>query len=472
MIQLKVNNKQIEVNNGASVLDACNAANIEVPTLCYLPDSERHYTGCMVCVVECVGHKRLIPACSHPAETGMEIITDSQKIHDARKASLELLAVEHVGDCDAPCERVCPAGIDVPKLMRAVLNNEFEKAAHVLLNATPFIKLLAKYCSGACEKGCRRKQRDTSVSIRAIERYVSQISDGVSLPKSNDCGKSVSVIGYHLSGLTAAEQLARSGCSVNLYKNLDSSASHAENPYEQDIQDEIHRVTQAGVQIHQEISLSQIQALIKSEHAVISTIDLELAACENVFVSKNIADAVKAIGEGRRLTASVLAYLHGNKCSHKPFMSMIGNIQQSELFLMDGSSAARNDKPELTAEDAITEASRCIHCDCRKSNNCRFRQYCTEYGVKSVINSQNRRLITQDSTHDSVVFEPGKCVRCGICVRLSSCNCESVGMSILSRGYDVRIAPPLNKTICDALTHDVSSIVQNCPTGAFSYKRD
>jgi len=89
-VTIKVDGTDVSVPEGATVLDACNAAGVDTPTLCY-SDNLTPVNVCRVCVVELDGSRTLIPSCSRPAEEGMVIQTDSERVRHSRKMVLEFL---------------------------------------------------------------------------------------------------------------------------------------------------------------------------------------------------------------------------------------------------------------------------------------------------------------------------------------------------------------------------------------------
>ena len=97
-IKLSINGYPIEVNEGTTMLEAANEAGIIIPTLCHHKDL-CVAGNCRVCVVEVSGQKRLSAACATPCEEGMEVLTNSLKVRNARKHIIELLLSEHNADC-------------------------------------------------------------------------------------------------------------------------------------------------------------------------------------------------------------------------------------------------------------------------------------------------------------------------------------------------------------------------------------
>jgi predicted molibdopterin-dependent oxidoreductase YjgC len=89
-LEVQVDGETVTVPEGATVLDACTAQGVDTPTLCF-GDTIRARNVCRVCVVEVAGNRALVPACSRPVEAGMEIVTDSPRVRQARRLVLELL---------------------------------------------------------------------------------------------------------------------------------------------------------------------------------------------------------------------------------------------------------------------------------------------------------------------------------------------------------------------------------------------
>jgi iron-only hydrogenase group A len=103
LINLKINDIPISVEEGTTILDAAKKLNIKIPTLCDHPDLSVA-GNCRVCVVEVKGAKYLQAACATPVAEGMEIFTNSQTVRQSRKHVIKLLLSEHNADCTS-CSR-------------------------------------------------------------------------------------------------------------------------------------------------------------------------------------------------------------------------------------------------------------------------------------------------------------------------------------------------------------------------------
>ena len=98
MVTLTINGKTVCVPEGTSILDAARAANIDIPTLCYLKDLNE-IGACRICMVEVEGQEALVAACDNEVHAGMVIHTNSQKVRMTRRVNLQLLLSQHEVNC-------------------------------------------------------------------------------------------------------------------------------------------------------------------------------------------------------------------------------------------------------------------------------------------------------------------------------------------------------------------------------------
>lgn len=96
MVKLTIDNKPVEIEAGASILEAAKKAGVSIPTLCY--NEELTSAGaCRVCAVEIGSEKGpiTVTACNHPVTEGMAVSTKSEKAVKARKLAVEMLLAQH-----------------------------------------------------------------------------------------------------------------------------------------------------------------------------------------------------------------------------------------------------------------------------------------------------------------------------------------------------------------------------------------
>jgi predicted molibdopterin-dependent oxidoreductase YjgC len=90
VVELTVDGATVEAAEGATVLDACRAAGVDIPTLCW-GDTLTPKNACRLCMVEIEGARVLAPSCSRKVEPGMVVHTDSPRARHARRLVLEFL---------------------------------------------------------------------------------------------------------------------------------------------------------------------------------------------------------------------------------------------------------------------------------------------------------------------------------------------------------------------------------------------
>ena len=98
MPKLTVNDIEVEVEDGATVLHACEAANVEIPRFCY-HDRLSIAGNCRMCLVDMERAPKPIASCAMPAGEGMVIRTDTDRVKKARQGVMEFLLINHPLDC-------------------------------------------------------------------------------------------------------------------------------------------------------------------------------------------------------------------------------------------------------------------------------------------------------------------------------------------------------------------------------------
>src|ERR1019366_3207840 len=98
MITARINQIEVQVPEGTSILDAARQVQVKIPTLCKHKDLLAT-ASCGICIVRNKGGNKMIRACCTPLETGMEITTHDREIVDVRRATLELILSNHPQAC-------------------------------------------------------------------------------------------------------------------------------------------------------------------------------------------------------------------------------------------------------------------------------------------------------------------------------------------------------------------------------------
>lgn len=97
-VNITIDGVNIEVEDNLTVLEAAKQAGIEIPTLCYLKDVNK-IGACRICLVEIQGARGLQASCSYPVAEGLVVKTNTKKVIEARKATLELILSNHKKNC-------------------------------------------------------------------------------------------------------------------------------------------------------------------------------------------------------------------------------------------------------------------------------------------------------------------------------------------------------------------------------------
>ena len=102
-ITLKIDNREISVPKGTTILEAARDMGIDIPTLCYMNLKDlcikNAPASCRLCVVEVEGRKNLAPSCATRCENGMNVHTNTIRVLNARRTVLELMLSDHPSDC-------------------------------------------------------------------------------------------------------------------------------------------------------------------------------------------------------------------------------------------------------------------------------------------------------------------------------------------------------------------------------------
>jgi ferredoxin len=387
--------------------------------------------------------------------------------------------------CHHPCEQGCRRGSwDDPAAIRDMerftTDWEFQRAN---------------------QEGKRSLESDSATMVVRTDNHLRQ------KPTS---GKAVAIIGAGPTGLSAAYYLARAGHAITVVDRHERAGGTLRALPEASLpaailDAETSLLSESGIEFRFGVELGDhvtLDGLSRGFDAILLTVgELESGAgaklglpqagaalkadpntCQvpmpKVFAAgaavKPVKQLVRAMAEGRAAAECVQRFLSGQpvRRPEKVFSSIMGRLEVAELrsFLATASPGGCVTPCDrcagLTAPEAATEAARCLHCDCRSSGNCVLQHYAHVYGAEASRFRGERKRFEQQIQPGGVIFEPGKCILCGICVKLTEMAREPLGLTFIGRGFDVRIGAPLNHTIEEGLQKVAKECVQQCPTGA------
>ncbi|MGD0581671.1 MAG: 2Fe-2S iron-sulfur cluster-binding protein [Bacteroidales bacterium] len=156
----------------------------------------------------------------------------------------------------------------------------------------------------------------------------------------------------------------------------------------------------------------------------------------------------------------------------KQFSSLTGKVSESELkeWLKETDDKILRYSTITDDDVAASEASACMHCDCRASENCSLRELADEMTIKDprgkIINGEAVKKINRKT---NLIFENAKCIKCGLCVRICEESPAEPALCFLYRGFVSILSEPLTLGFEEVLLSKTKECIEICPTGALSW---
>jgi NADH-quinone oxidoreductase subunit G len=192
MLKLKVNDKEVEIEEGLTVLQACEKAGVEIPRFCY--HEKLSIAGnCRMCLVEMEKSPKPIASCAMPASDGMVIRTNTPKIEKSRKGVMEFLLANHPLDCPV-CDQGGECDLQDQSMFYGIDKSRFKENKRAVpdKNMGPLIKTQMTRCihctrcvrfateiAGVPELGAIGRGEDMQITTYLEQSIQSELSGNV-----------------------------------------------------------------------------------------------------------------------------------------------------------------------------------------------------------------------------------------------------------------------------------------------------
>ena len=553
MPTIKIDGRAIEVADGATVLAAAQQIGIHIPTICLSGNGCPPSASCFVCAVKLTRTGQMIPSCATLVADGMEVESQTQEVEEVRRAAVELILSDHVGDCISLCSQSCPAHTDIAAMLRQVHAGHFADAIAIAKRHLALPATLGRVCHRPCERPCRRKTFDAPVAIGLVERCVADQDLASPTPYRPDrappTGRRVAIVGGGPTGLSAAWHLLLRGHACTVFDVRETAGGSLFDEFPANllppevVAAEVEQIRRLGADFElggprvdaagMEHLLAEFDAVLCAVGRVNSPEAAELGlttGLHGIGVNRFLQTSrprVFAAGQAARRTGHRVHSVAGGRLAAiyldqflsgaplvrqvQPFSSQVKCLKPEEMrqFMADADPVPRVRLPSpsgrgaggegssyraaesahlgpvsphpgplpagegnlaLTPEETMREAGRCCRCDCRKADNCRLRDAAQELGARRNRYPAPRREVEVRTDHSLVIYEPGKCIRCGNCLRVAEKAGEPLGLTFVGRGFNVRVTAPLNDALSAALQRAARECVEACPTAALALR--
>jgi NADPH-dependent glutamate synthase beta subunit-like oxidoreductase len=203
------------------------------------------------------------------------------------------------------------------------------------------------------------------------------------------------------------------------------------------------------------------------------------------------ATVVEAVAGARRTALSILSFFEEKEYS-EPYLINVSrghwnHLKKDDLVFVG--DPEKYDRRELnfipieeristfkevthsfTVEQLAEEGKRCYECSCTDKHDCKLKSY-SETLLASPKTIEGEKIpVKYDARHPEIIMDPGKCIKCGTCVKLSKEVVNNQILTFLNRGFDTTLGTGL-KAELQAPMEELMLYVENCPTGALDLKK-
>lgn len=198
--------------------------------------------GMKVCTIGCLGLGTCARVCPFDAismgSEGLPVVNEKKctgcgicervcpkYIINLSSVTRRILREYTTNECTTPCQRACPAGINICEYIRQISMGDYSGAAQIIKERNPFPTVIGRICPRPCELECRRNYIDEPVAINFLKRYAADYEMDTGervLPyKAPATGRKIAVVGGGVEGLSTAFFVARLGHDTTVFEATD-----------------------------------------------------------------------------------------------------------------------------------------------------------------------------------------------------------------------------------------------------------
>lgn len=146
MVNVSINGKKVDVEEGVTIIQACESTGVEIPRFCYHEKLEIA-GNCRMCLVEVKGARKPVASCAQTVSEGMEVLTSSEMVEKARKGVMEFLLINHPLDCPI-CDQGGECDLQEQALHYGKAENRFDECKRSVESKDfgPLIKTFMNRC--------------------------------------------------------------------------------------------------------------------------------------------------------------------------------------------------------------------------------------------------------------------------------------------------------------------------------------
>ena len=202
------------------------------------------------------------------------------------------------------------------------------------------------------------------------------------------------------------------------------------------------------------------------------------------------ATVVEAVAGARKVAFSILSSFKGEKFEEPTLINVsrghwnhlkkddlvfVGKpegYERRELRLIpieERKNTFKEVSYSFTEKELEEEGKRCYECSCTDKHECKLKEYSEIFGATPTTIEGDKLPIKYDARHPEVLMDPGKCIKCGVCIKLSKEVVNNQILAFKNRGFSTQLGTAFDNPILSPI-EELKLYVENCPTGALAIK--